>query len=129
MARAYLNIMSYNCTGLNAVKSDWIRDTMEACKVDLMQIQEHFKKNRNIESFFKKSFPKCDSYVVPGVRSVGQDSGRAMGGVAQLSTKNLSLRKERVTTSQWRLQAQILHCSGGQRILWINAYFPTDPRL
>ena len=74
-------------------------------------------------------FPNSDNYIVPGVRSEGKDTGRAKGGLAQLAAKNLSLRKERVTTSQWRLQAQILHCAGGQRILWLNAYFPTDPRV
>ena len=129
MARAFLNFMSYNSTGLSAVKSDWICDTMKVCKIDLMQIQEHFKKNKNIDMHFKKNFADSDSYVVPGVRSEGQDSGRAMGGLAQLSAKDLSMRKERVTTSHWRLQAQILHCAGGQRILWLNAYFPTDPRV
>ena len=74
-------------------------------------------------------FPNNDSYVVPGERFVGKDSGRAMGGLSQLSAKNLSVRKEHVTTSQWRIQAQILHCAGGQRILWMNAYFTTDPRV
>ena len=58
---------------------------------------------------------------------MGQDSGRAMGGLAQLSAKDLSMRMEHVNTSHWRLQ--ILHCAGGQRILWLNAYFPTDPRV
>ena len=102
---------------------------MDTCKIDFMQIQEHFKKSRNIESQFKSQFPKCDSYVTPGVRSEGQDSGRAKGGLAQLSAKALGVRKERVSTTHWRLQAQILHCAEGYRILWINAYFPTDPQL
>ena len=54
MARAFLNFMSYNSTGLSAVKSDWICDTMKVCKIDLMQIQEHLKKNKNIDMHFKK---------------------------------------------------------------------------
>ena len=74
-------------------------------------------------------FPNSDNYIVPGVRSEGKDTGRAKGGLAQLAAKNLSLRKERVTTSHRRLQAQILHCAGGQRILWLNVYFPTDQRV
>ena len=129
MARATLNFMSYNSTGLNAVKIDWIRDTMKTCGIDCMQIQEHFKKNRNIDTYFRKSFPNSDSYVVAGERVTGQDSGRAKGGLAQLSAKSLSVRRERVITSNWRLQAQILHCAGGQKILWLNVYFPTDPRV
>ena len=129
MARASLNFMSYNSTGLNAVKKDWICDIMKTCQIDFMQIQEHFKKSKNVDMYFKKAFPTSDSYVVQGVRKDGQDSGRAMGGLAQLASKNLSVRKERVSTAHWRLQAQILHCAGGQRILWLNVYFPTDPRL
>ena len=73
-------------------------------------------------------FPKYDSYVLPGVRSDGQDSGRAKGGLAQLSSQCVGVRKGRVSTSHWRLQAQILHCAGGYRLLWLNAYFPTDPQ-
>ena len=102
---------------------------METCKIDFMQIQEHFRKSRTIEHQFKSDFPKCDSYVTPGVRSEGQESGRAKGGLAQLSAKAIGVRKERVCTTHWRLQAQILHCAGGHRLLWINAYFPTDPQL
>ena len=103
MTRTYLKFMSYNITGLNSVKSDWIMDTMEICYIAYMQIQEHFKKKRNTNNQFKKMFPNNDSYVVPGERFVGKDSGRAMGGLSQLSAKNLSVRKEHVTTSQCRI--------------------------
>lgn len=129
MARTSLNFMSYNSTGLNAVKAEWIRNTMQSCKIDFMNIQEHFKKSKTIESYFKSTFPSNDTYVKAGVRSEGQNSGRAKGGLAQLSAKAVGVRKERVSTSSWRLQAQILHCTGGYRLLWINAYFPTDPQV
>ena len=47
----------------------------------------------------------------------------------QLSLKSLKgVRREQVPTSGWRIQAQILHF-GGWRLLWINVYFPNDPRI
>ena len=58
-----------------------------------MQIQEHFKKSKNTDMYFKKAFPTSDCYVVQGVRTNGQDSGRAMGGLAQLASQKLSVRK------------------------------------
>ena len=38
------------------------------------------------------------------------------------------VRKERLCSSSWRLQAQILHF-GDFKLLWVNVYFPTDPRV
>ena len=65
--------------------------------------------------------------MIPAYRESGQDCGRAKGGLAQLVSKNVSVRKQRISTKSWRLQAQLLHF-GGYRLLWINAYFPTDPQ-
>ena len=39
----------------------------------------------------------------------------------------MDVRKDRVVTYQFRLQAQILNFSS-TRLLWINSYFPTDPQ-
>ena len=39
----------------------------------------------------------------------------------------MSVKKDRVTTRSYRLQAQILNISFA-RILWINSYLPTDPQ-
>ena len=117
--------MSYNSTGLDRVKTDWIRDLIKTCNIDFFQIQEHFKTNKTLDSFFKKEFPTNDSYVIPGHREAFQDSGRAKGGLSQLSSKILNIRKERIPTKSWRLQAQILHINE-YKIIWFNCYFPTD---
>ena len=57
-----------------------------------------------------------------------RDTGRAKGGLAQLSLKTLNVEREVVKTTGWRIQAQILRF-GGWRLLWVNVYFPTDPRI
>ena len=41
--------------------------------------------------------------------------------------KNLNVKKERISTNYWRIQAQILHFDG-YKLMWINCYFPTDPQ-
>ena len=60
-------------------------------------------------------------------QKLGQDSGRAKAGLAQLIRKSLDIRKDRVKTSSYRIQAQVLNFPTS-RILWINTYFPTDPQ-
>ena len=66
--------------------------------------------------------------MIPGHRPLGQDSGRASGGLAQLSRKEIAIKKERVITKNYRIQAQILNLPSS-RILWLNTYLPTDPQL
>jgi hypothetical protein len=67
--------------------------------------------------------------VLPAHREEGRDTGRAKGGLALLSLRSLQgVRSERVATTGWRIQAQILHLRDW-RLLWVNVYFPTDPRI
>jgi hypothetical protein len=65
--------------------------------------------------------------VIPGFREPFQDSGRANGGLAQLVSKELEIKKEKIPTTSWRIQSQILHMNT-YRIIWFNCYFPTDPQ-
>ena len=80
---------------------------------------------KSLETFFKKEFPKMDSFVRPAYREIFQESGRGKGGLAQLVSKTLNIKKEKIPTKHWRLQAQVLHISD-YRLIWINCYFPTD---
>ena len=58
-------------------------------------ILEHFRKSKTIDKFFNSEFPDFNSYVIPGYREPGQDSGRPKAGIAQLSTKSLQIKKTR----------------------------------
>ena len=127
MAMPYVNFLSYNSTGIDCVKTDWVSTIIETCDISFLQIQEHFKANKSTEKYFKKEIRKSDSYVIPAHRDSGQDSGRAKGGLAQISDKALDVRKERISTKSFRLWAQILYF-GEFKLLWMNAYFPTDPQ-
>ena len=98
---------------------------MIVSKIDFCSIQEHFKKN--VGNFFNNQFYNFNNYVVPAVRDNKNDSGRPKGGIAQLSNKKYKIKTVRIPTKNFRLQAQILHFPN-QVILWMNAYFPTDPQ-
>ena len=119
--------MSYNSTGLDTAKVNWIKELVSLCKIDCFQLQEHFKATKSVETFFKKQFSDSDSYVTPAYREAFQDSGRAKGGLAQIVAKDLDIKKEKIPTKHWRIQAQILHF-GDYKLIWINCYFPTDPQ-
>ena len=101
--------LSYNSTGLNSVKTKWIRDIVKLTKSDYISIQEHFKKTKTIDKYFIDQFPDQSSFVVPGYRESGQDSGRPKGGIAMLSGKSKSVSKKRIKTESFRLQAQVLN--------------------
>ena len=119
--------MSFNTTGLDSAK---IRFSLDLCKeydVDFLAIQEHFK-FVNVDNFFKSGYVDYSSYVIPGHRSPGQMTGRAKGGIAQLCSRKYNVKRSRVKTTGFRLQAQVLE-TPSSRVLWINSYLPTDPQL
>ena len=128
MAKPTVRFMSYNSTGLNPAKTMWINDLMKTCDAQFFGLQEHFKKSQSLKRYFKAAFPKYESSIVPGHREDTRDTGRAQGGLAQLVSKELKVRKSIVMTSSWRLQGQILHF-GDYRLLWLNCYFPHDPKI
>ena len=110
--------LSYNSTGLNSTKSKWVRDLISTTNSEFVSIQEHFKKFKILEKFFQSEFPNFNSYVIPGHRESGTLSGRPKGGLSMLSTSAMKVRKERVVSNSFRLQAQILIISN-MKILWI----------
>ena len=119
--------LSYNSTGINSVKCQFINDLSDEYNVNYVAIQEHFKCTKNTDKFFRDKFGQYYSYVIPGHRTPGQEYGRAKAGLAQLSRKSIDIRKDRINTRSFRIQAQVLNFSSG-KILWVNTYLPTDPQ-
>ena len=120
--------MSYNMTGADTVKCQWVNDFISNYRVGFCALQEHFKTVKTTNEWFNQQFSDFHSYVTPAFRLPGVDSGRGKGGLAQLATRQLEVGRARVGTSSPRLQAQILTfptCN----ILWINGYMPCDPQL
>ena len=121
--------MSYNPTGIdNPVKCSWINDICVEYDVDFLSIQEHFKSSKTTDKYFRDRFPGYHSVVVHGHREPGQDTGRAKAGLSQLCKKNIAVKRSRISSKHYRVQAQLVHLQVSN-ILWINTYFPTDPQL
>ena len=126
MSMPTVNFLSYNSTGISAIKCDFINKFNDKYEVTYTSIQEHFKKTKTTDKYFCSHFPKYNSYVIPAFRAKEQDSGRPKGGLTQLSCKSVDVKKDRVSTKNYRIQAQILNFPTA-RIMWINSYLPTDP--
>ena len=90
--------LSYNPTGLNALKCDWLNNLLELVDMTYVSIQEHFRTARTIEKFFMEQFHDYNSYIIPGFRNEKINSGRPKAGLAQLSKASVSVRNERVLT-------------------------------
>ena len=118
--------LSYNSTGLSGQKCDWLNSLCDTVKVTYVAVQEHFRKSKTIDKFFKDQFKNYNSYVIPGYREAGQNRGRPIAGIAQLSKSDVAVRKDRVMCDSKRVQAQVLNFAT-TRLLWINAYLPSDP--
>ena len=123
-----VTFMSYNPTGLDSVaKCRFSNDICSEYDVDFLAIQEHFKSTRTTDQYFKKKFPEHFSYVVAAQRSPGQEYGQARAGLAQLTSKAVQVKKIRVVTNGFRVQAQILDLPSS-KVLWLNTYLPPDPQ-
>ena len=118
--------LSYNPTGFNSVKSKWIKDLIDVTSADFISIQEHFRKSKTIENYFSQEFPNQSGYILPGYRESGTITGRPKGGLAMLSNNNIKVKKTRITTNSFRVQAQVLNLPN-TKLLWINSYLPNDP--
>ena len=93
-----VTFMSWNSTGFNTVKSEWINNILNEKNVTFCSIQEHFKTAQNSDKFFKNYFSDFSSYVIPAFRAVNQDNGRPKGGLAQMLGKCLKIKTDRVKT-------------------------------
>jgi len=123
-----LNFISYNSTGLDTVKIDWINDLAKTTDSTCRQIQEHFKATKSVQQYFKKHFKEFDNYAIPANRENSSHVGRPKGGLVQLVKSDLNIKKEKVICKNWRLQAWILHFND-YKLLWFNVYMPIDPQL
>ena len=105
-----VTFMSYNMTGADTVKCQWVRDVGAEHNVHCVALQEHFKT------------VKIPAYGAPGI-----DSGRGRGGLVQLTEKSLTVTKSCVSSKSPRVQAQLLTFPTC-KIIWINCYMPCDPQ-
>jgi hypothetical protein len=51
-----VTFMSWNSTGFNTVKSDWLKNVCIEKQVDFCSVQEHFKTSKKSDKFFRDNF-------------------------------------------------------------------------
>ena len=62
--------------------------------------------------------------MIKGFREAFQDASRAKEGLAQLTSKQIDIKKKKIPSKRWRIQSQILHMNS-YKVIWFNCYFPT----
>ena len=83
--------------------------------VTLYQFKNTSRRIKPLTNFAKTTFQNI------------QDSDQKTKILAdQLRDKKLDIKVDRISTKNFRIQAQVLHFSTS-RILWMNTYFPNDP--
>ena len=123
-----VTFLSYNPTGFGAEKVSWVRDLLTTTNSNFVRFQEHFmSQHGSALKVFSESFCDYKPFVVPATRQPGQKVGRASGGLAQLVTRSFDLQCDRIESTNSRVQAQIIQFPTF-KLLWGNAYFPTDPQ-
>ena len=123
-----VTFLSYNSTGADKVKCEFIREIQKEYSVNFTAVQEHFKTVKNTAQYFSDQFKTSHAYTIPAYRLPGVESGRGRGGLVQLADRGLAVPRARVAASSPRIQAQKLSFPNC-RVLWINTYLPCDPQL
>ena len=122
-----VTFLSWNSTGIDVIKCEYLNELMDEKEVDFCQIQEHFKTTKNTRNFFAQHFPDYNVSIKEAFRRPGTDSGRGIAGIGQLMKKDLNINKKRIVFKSPRIQGHLLEF-GNAEILWINIYWPTDNR-
>ena len=68
MTQPNVTFLSYNSTGMNTVKSSWVRDLIKVTDASYVQVQEHFKSSKVTDKFFTDQFPDFNNFVIPAHR-------------------------------------------------------------
>ena len=100
-----VTFMSYNATGMDTVKCEFIREMQKEYNVNYCAIQEHFKTVKSTEQYFSQQFKDTHTYATLAYRLPGVESGRGRGGLVQLAERGLEVSRAWVTAGSPRIQA------------------------
>ena len=117
-----VRVMSYNCRGINIVKTEYINSLLSMC--DILFIQEHWLCDAQIQSLssLNSDFLSCG---VCGFDSQTVLPGRPFGGCAILWRKELCADVRVIDTGSRRVCA-ITCISDSYKLLFINVYMPFE---
>ena len=124
-----LKLLSYNSTGWSDYKADFLHTLLLTHHISICVLQEHFQLKSNLYKL-NRAFGEYNTFHLPAHKNNNTiNSGRPVGGLSILYSKKLSkfITHIQVPNSH-RVQAIELKISGITRV-FINCYFPTDPRV
>lgn len=119
-----LNVMSYNCRGLNPIKSAYIKSLLQNNNVTIFMLQEHWLANGQLHMLNDID----GDYSSVGVSGFGNDqvlSGRPYGGSAILWRSNLGATVDVLPVDSNRLCA-IRVTNDSYRFLYLSIYMPYE---
>ena len=120
-------VFSFNSRGFSDDKQDICRLLFTEAKTYYPVIcnQENFLLKGNMYKI-NQCLPNARILMKPAIKS--SEDGRPKNGMFIAIHKDIGTYVEDVSPTHWRIQAVLL-TTPGNRLLIINSYFPTDPRI
>jgi len=122
-------VVSHNTTGWGKHKSEFILTLGELLKAKVIGIQEHMLLKPNLYKL-TGVFKEYEAFPIEAVKSTENlNQGRPSGGIALLWRKELNKYVTPLTSLKSSRVQGILLSINNTKLLIINSYFPTDPRV
>lgn len=118
-----IRLLSYNSTGFNPAKADFIRFLTTSLCTDIFCLQEHFLLRANV-SRIQNEFKNFNSHILPATKKDNVlCSGRPSGGLGIFWKNSLNkLVKPVAIPNSNRIQA----IDFNDKVIILNCYFPCD---
>ena len=120
-----LKIISYNSTGFNVEKANFINFLLNTMKTDIFCLQEHMHLRANVYKI-QKELINLDSFIIPASKKNNFiSSGRPSGGLGIFWKKSFN-SNVKVIKHPDSLRVQGIELCNNY--ILINTYFPNDPQ-
>ena len=120
-----LKVISYNPTGFNVEKANFIKFLLNTLDIDILLIQEHMHLRQNIFKI-QRELNEFESFFLPAVKNSNNISaGRPSGGICIFWKPSLN---KIVNMIKHPNSSRVQGIEIGNNLI-LNTYFPVDPRV
>ena len=120
-----LKVISYNPTGFNVEKANFIKFLLNTLDIDILLIQEHMHLRQNIFKI-QRELNEFESFFLPAVKNSNNISaGRPSGGICIFWKPSLN---KIVNMIKHPNSSRVQGIELGNNLI-LNTYFPVDPRV
>lgn len=123
-----VSALSYNLSGLNEFKVNFINTILVSYSISICALQEHWLLDNNLYKL-ENCFNNYEVFALPAKKANSEfNRGRPSGGIAFLVKNELCSMVKRLTCpGSSRVQGVQLKVEG-KSYVYINCYFPVDPQ-